>query len=152
MPCHAIPSHPRPGQARPWSGLEIAKYLSDAGHKPIVYEAQNVLGVKVSIWQDKDRDWVETGLHICFGAYPNMMNLFLELDSKDQLQWKPHQMTFAMVEKPGQITSFNCPTGIPTPFNMAAAILINTEMLTLEENWSCAYMDLLGCCGKWAKN
>jgi 15-cis-phytoene desaturase len=115
------------------SGLACAKYLSDAGHEPIVYEARNVLGGKVSAWQDKDGDWVETGLHIFFGAYPNMMSLFEELDIEDRLQWKPHQMTFAMVEKPGQFTSFNFPPGVPAPLNMAAAILTNTEMLTLEE-------------------
>ena len=48
----------------------------------IVYEARNILGGKVSAWQDKDGDWVETGLHIFFGAYPNMMNLFKELISR----------------------------------------------------------------------
>jgi len=44
------------------SGLSCAKYLSDAGHIPTVYEARNVLGGKVSAWKDKDGDWVETGL------------------------------------------------------------------------------------------
>ena len=115
------------------SGLACAKYLSDAGHKPIVYEARQVLGGKVSAWQDEDGDWIETGLHIFFGAYPNMMSLFEELDIEDRLQWKPHRMTFAMADKPGQFTSFEFPPGIPAPFNMAAAILRNTEMLTLEE-------------------
>ena len=33
------------------SGLACAKYLADAGHKPTVYEARNVLGGKVSAWQ-----------------------------------------------------------------------------------------------------
>ena len=47
---------------------------------------------KVSAWKDKDGDWVETGLHIFFGAYPNMMNLFKELDIEDRLQWKKHQV------------------------------------------------------------
>ena len=51
------------------SGLSCAKYLSDAGHQPTVYEARNVLGGKVSAWQDEDGDWIETGLHIFFGAY-----------------------------------------------------------------------------------
>jgi rhodanese-related sulfurtransferase len=50
------------------SGLACAKYLSDAGHIPVVYEARDVLGGKVSAWQDKDGDWIETGLHIFFGA------------------------------------------------------------------------------------
>lgn len=62
------------------SGLAAAKYLADAGHIPTVYEARKVLGGKVSAWQDKDGDWVETGLHIFFGAYPNMMRLFSELE------------------------------------------------------------------------
>ena len=115
------------------SGLACAKYLADAGHTPIVYEARDVLGGKVSAWQDADGDWVETGLHIFFGAYPNMMNLFEELGIEDRLQWKPHQMTFALPNLPGQFTSFQFPAGVPAPFNMAAAILSNTEMLTLEE-------------------
>jgi rhodanese-related sulfurtransferase len=115
------------------SGLACAKYLSDAGHKPIVYEARSVLGGKVSAWQDEDGDWVETGLHIFFGAYPNMMNLFEELDIEDRLQWKKHQMVFAMADLPGEFTSFQFPPGVPAPFNMAAAILSNTEMLTWEE-------------------
>jgi len=115
------------------SGLACAKYLSDAGHEPIVYEARDVLGGKVSAWQDADGDWIETGLHIFFGAYPNMMNLFEELDIEDRLQWKEHQMTFAMQELPGQFTSFKFPPNVPAPFNMAAAILTNTEMLSLEE-------------------
>ena len=68
------------------SGLACAKYLVDAGHRPVVLEARDVLGGKVSAWQDEDGDWIETGLHIFFGAYPNMMNLFAELGIHDRLQ------------------------------------------------------------------
>lgn len=32
--------------------------------------------VQVAAWKDEDGDWYETGLHIFFGAYPNMMNVF----------------------------------------------------------------------------
>ena len=115
------------------SGLACAKYLADAGHAADVFEARDVLGGKVSAWQDKDGDWIETGLHIFFGAYPNMMNLFEELNIEDRLQWKDHKMTFAMQELPGEFTSFDFPPNVPAPFNMAAAILTNTKMLTLEE-------------------
>ena len=118
------------------SGLSCAKYLSDAGHMPTLYEARSILGGKVSAWKDPtsaDGDYIETGLHIFFGAYPNIHNLFFELGIEDRLQWAPHKMTFAMQELPGQFTSFDFPEGIPAPFNMAAAILGNTEMLTLEE-------------------
>lgn len=113
------------------AGLSTAKYLVDAGHKPIVLESRDVLGGKVrrqwrrgatrqglrresgrlwlpaetaapspaphpsllplpcnctqvAAWKDEDGDWYETGLHIFFGAYPNLMNLFKELDIEDR--------------------------------------------------------------------
>ena len=92
-----------------------------------------MLGGKVSAWQDKDGDWIETGLHIFFGAYPNMMNLFAELDIEDRLQWKVHKMIFAMQELPGEFTTFDFYKGIPAPLNFGLAILLNQKMLTLAE-------------------
>jgi 15-cis-phytoene desaturase len=74
------------------SGLSCAKYLTDAGHLVQLYEARDVLGGKVSAWKDADGDWIETGLHVFFGAYPNMMNLFEELGVENRLQWKAHQV------------------------------------------------------------
>jgi len=115
------------------SGLSCAKYLSDAGHAPTVYEARDVLGGKVSAWQDADGDWIETGLHIFFGAYPNMMRLFAELGIQDRLQWKVHKMVFAMQELPGEFTTFDFLPGLPAPFNFGLAILLNQKMLTLGE-------------------
>ena len=43
------------------AGLSCAKYLSDAGHKPTIYEGRDILGGKVAAWQDDDGDWIETG-------------------------------------------------------------------------------------------
>ena len=74
------------------AGLSCAKYLVDNGHIPIVLEARDVLGGKVAAWKDEDGDWYETGLHIFFGAYPNMLQLIKELDIEDRLQWKSHSM------------------------------------------------------------
>merc|ERR1712194_638782 len=115
------------------SGLSCAKYLTDAGHEPTIYEARDVLGGKVSAWQDEDGDWIETGLHIFFGAYPNVMNLFAELDIHDHLQWKVHKMIFAMQQLPGEFTTFDFIPGIPAPFNFGLAILLNQKMLTFGE-------------------
>ena len=39
------------------AGLSCAKYLADAGHTTIVYEARNVLGGKIAAWKDEDGDW-----------------------------------------------------------------------------------------------
>jgi 15-cis-phytoene desaturase len=115
------------------SGLACGKYITDAGHEAIVYEARNVLGGKVSAWQDDDGDWIETGLHIFFGAYPNMMNLLSELSIEDRLQWKKHQMIFARRDIPGEFTSFDFIPNLPAPFHFALAILMNTKMLTIVE-------------------
>nr|AFK76452.1 phytoene desaturase [Musa acuminata AAA Group] len=115
------------------AGLSTAKYLADAGHKPIVLEARDVLGGKVAAWKDNDGDWYETGLHIFFGAYPNMQNLFGELGINDRLQWKEHSMIFAMPNKPGEFSRLDFPEILPAPFNGIFAILRNSEMLTWPE-------------------
>lgn len=112
------------------AGLSCGKYLADAGHAPTVVERAKMLGGKVSAWRDADGDWIETGLHIFFGAYPNAMNLFAELGIEDRLQWKEHSMTFAMKDSPGEFTKFKFPDNVPAPFNMAYAILTNDKMLS----------------------
>ncbi|WP_254174652.1 15-cis-phytoene desaturase [Planktothrix pseudagardhii] len=114
------------------AGLACAKYLTDLGHTPIVLERRDVLGGKVAAWKDEDGDWYETGLHIFFGAYPNMLQLFKELDIEDRLQWKEHSMIFNQPEKPGTYSRFDFPN-IPAPFNGVVAILRNNDMLTWPE-------------------
>ncbi|WP_036486091.1 15-cis-phytoene desaturase [Myxosarcina sp. GI1] len=114
------------------AGLACAKYLVDAGHQPIVLERRNVLGGLVAAWQDEDGDWYETGLHVFFGAYPNMLQLFKELGIEDRLQWKEHTLIFNQPEKPGTYSRFDVPD-IPAPFNVIVSILRNNDMLTWEQ-------------------
>jgi len=117
------------------AGLACAKYLCDAGHTPVIYEARDVLGGKVAAWQDDEGDWYETGLHIFFGAYRNMRRLFKELDIEDRLQWKSHSMIFNQREVPGTYSRFDFPD-LPAPLNGVAAILGNNDMLTWPEKIS----------------
>jgi 15-cis-phytoene desaturase len=114
------------------AGLACAKYLVDAGHTPVVIERQEVLGGKVAAWKDADGDWYETGLHIFFGAYPNMLQLFKELGIEDRLQWKEHTMIFNQPTTPGVYSRFDFPD-LPAPFNGIVAILRNNDMLTWGE-------------------
>ncbi|MDZ8133873.1 MAG: 15-cis-phytoene desaturase [Nostoc sp. DedQUE04] len=114
------------------AGLSCAKYLTDAGHTPIVLERRDVLGGKVAAWKDADGDWYETGLHIFFGAYPNMLQLFKELDIEDRLQWKEHTMIFNQPDAPGTYSRFDFPD-LPAPINGIVAILRNNDMLTWPE-------------------
>jgi len=114
------------------AGLACGKYLADMGHTPIILEREPVLGGLVSAWQDEDGDWVETGLHAFFGAYPNLLQLMAELGISDRLQWKQHTLIFNQPEKPGTLSRFDVPD-IPSPFNVIAAILNNNDMLTWEQ-------------------
>lgn len=114
------------------AGLSCAKYLADAGFTPIVLERRDVLGGKIAAWKDEDGDWYETGLHIFFGAYPNMLQLFKELGIEDRLQWKEHTMIFNQPEKHGTYSRFDFPD-IPAPVNGLVAILRNNDMLTWPE-------------------
>lgn len=114
------------------AGLSCAKYLVDAGFTPIVLERRDVLGGKVAAWKDEDGDWYETGLHIFFGAYPNMLQLFNELGIEDRLQWKKHTMIFNQPEKPGTYSRFDFPD-LPAPLNGVVAILRNNDLLTWPE-------------------
>ena len=114
------------------AGLSCAKYLVDAGHTPIVLERRDVLGGLVAAWKDEDGDWYETGLHVFFGAYPNMLQLFKELGIEDRLQWKEHTLIFNQPEKPGTYSRFDVPD-IPAPFNVITSILRNNDMLTWEQ-------------------
>lgn len=114
------------------AGLSCAKYLVDAGHIPVVLESQDVLGGLVAAWRDQDGDWYETGLHIFFGAYPNMLQLLKELGIEDRLQWKEHSLIMNQPDNPGVYSRFDFPD-IPAPINGLVAILGNNDMLTWEE-------------------
>ncbi|MBD2258081.1 15-cis-phytoene desaturase [Pseudanabaena sp. FACHB-2040] len=114
------------------AGLACAKYLVDAGHTPVVLESRDVLGGLVAAWKDQDGDWYETGLHVFFGAYPNMLQLFKELGIEDRLQWKEHTLIFNQPDKPGVLSRFDVPD-IPSPFNVIMSILRNNDMLTWEQ-------------------
>lgn len=119
------------------AGLACAKYLVDAGHQPIVLERRDVLGGLVAAWKDEDGDWYETGLHVFFGAYPNMLKLFKELGIEDRLQWKEHTLIFNQPEKPGTYSRFDVPN-IPAPFNVIVSIIRNNDMLTWTQKFKFA--------------
>jgi 15-cis-phytoene desaturase len=51
------------------SGLAAAKYLSDAGHEPLVLEARDVLGGKVSAWQVTQQTRRPANCVMGFSAY-----------------------------------------------------------------------------------
>lgn len=116
------------------AGLSTAKHLVDAGYRPIVLEARELLGGKIAAWKDDDGDYSETGLHVFFGAYPNALTLFEELGISDRLDWKDHQMLFAVTGSgKKEFTTFDFPPLLPAPLNAVVAILSNQDLLSWPE-------------------
>jgi len=102
------------------AGISAAKYLSDLGYKVLLLEKRQIAGGKASSWQDADGDWLESGLHVFFGAYRNLLGFLREMDLEDNLAWMPHSLTFA---RPGGVISpLNFPAFLPAPFHGLTAI------------------------------
>ena len=69
------------------AGLAAAKQLVDAGYAVEILEKRPMLGGKWSSWKDENGDWIETGLHVFFGAYDEIFTLMKELGIK-LLTWR----------------------------------------------------------------
>lgn len=97
------------------AGFATAHWLTKLGHTVTLLEKRSVPGGKVSAWQDADGDWVESGLHVFFGAYHNLLGFLKEVDLDDSFDWKPAEMIFA--QPGGGTASIRFVPGLPAPFN-----------------------------------
>ncbi|MEM8534452.1 MAG: FAD-dependent oxidoreductase [Chloroflexota bacterium] len=102
------------------AGFACAKWLTDRGYEVVVLEKRAVPGGKVSAWRDEDGDWMESGLHVFFGAYRNLLSFLDECELQDCFDWKPSEMVFASPEH-GQ-TSIRFVPWLPPPVNGLAGV------------------------------
>lgn len=104
------------------AGLAAAKRLVDAGYRVELLEQRTVLGGKVSSWRDADGDWVESGLHVFFGAYIEIFDLMRELGIDGNILWKEHVLTYTLAR--GERFAFR--TGpLPAPLHLLPAVYNN---------------------------
>ena len=104
------------------AGLSAAMALVKQGYQVDVYEKRDVLGGKWSSWQDADGDWLETGLHVFFGAYEEIFDLMRELGVYDRILWKEHVMTYTLSR--GERFEFRT-RKLPSPFHLLPAAFEN---------------------------
>jgi phytoene desaturase len=112
------------------AGFATAKWLNDRGYQVVLLEKRDVPGGKVSAWQDPDGDWVESGLHVFFGAYHNLLNFLAEVGLQDSFDWKPAEMVFALPG--GKYGSIEFVQGLPAPFNGLLGVA-KSELMTWSE-------------------
>jgi phytoene desaturase len=108
--------------------LSAAKYLTDLGYQVTVLEKREVAGGKASSWQDADGDWLESGLHVFFGAYRNLLAFLRETELYDNLVWMPHALTFSSAG--GKLSPLVFPGALPAPLHGLAAIARSRGVLT----------------------
>lgn len=110
------------------AGLASAKYLSDQGFRVLLLEKRSIAGGKVSSWQDADGDWLESGLHVFFGAYRNLLSFLRETHLDGNLCWMPHALTFSGAG--GALSPLAFPSRLPAPLHGLTAIARNRGVLT----------------------
>ncbi len=115
------------------AGLAAARKLVMAGHEVELLEARDVLGGKVSSWCDADGDWIESGLHVFFGAYDEIFTLMRDVGIYDNILWKQHVLRYTLAG--GDHFDFeNWP--LPSPMHLLPTVFRNKyfswpEKLTL---------------------
>jgi 15-cis-phytoene desaturase len=102
------------------AGFACAKWLTDRGYEVVLFEKRGVPGGKVSSWRDADGDWVESGLHVFFGAYRQLLGLLDECGLNDCFDWKPAEMVFVSPEH--GLAPIRFVPGLPAPLNGLAGV------------------------------
>lgn len=105
-----------------FAGLTAARKLLKEGYEVEVLEKRDVLGGKWSAWQDEQGDWIETGLHVFFGAYEEIFDLMRELNIYDRIDWKEHVLTYTLDK--GERFEFRT-INLPSPFHLLPAVFKN---------------------------
>ncbi len=77
------------------AGLTAAADLVDAGADVLVLEKRPVLGGKVSSWLDGEGYPVESGLHIFFGCYRELLAMLKRVDAYKHVLLKRHTINVA---------------------------------------------------------
>jgi phytoene desaturase len=122
------------------AGFVTAKLLADRGYEVVLLEKRSVPGGKVSAWQDTDGDWVESGLHVFFGAYHNLLDFLHQNDLHDTFAWRPAEMIFASPQY--GLAPIRFIPGLSAPFNGLAGV-VTSKLLPLKDKLRVAF-GLLG--------
>src|SRR4029079_6543450 len=108
------------------AGFACAKWLNDRGYDVVLTEKRKVPGGKVSAWRDADADWVESGLHVFFGAYRNLLSFLAECGLHDSFDWKPAEMVFTSPEH--GLAPIRFVPRLPAPLNGLAGVALSPLM------------------------
>jgi zeta-carotene desaturase len=110
------------------AGLTAAADLVDAGADVLVLEKRPVFGGKVSSWEE-DEYTVESGLHVFFGCYTELLAMMKRVGAYRNILWKEHSILMSLPG--GEVRRIKFPN-VPAPFNGIVAFTSN-DLLTWRE-------------------
>jgi 15-cis-phytoene desaturase len=113
-----------------FAGLTAARKLLKEGYQVELIEKRPILGGKWSAWKDEAGDWIETGLHVFFGAYDEIFDLMKELNIYDRIDWKEHVLTYTLDK--GERFEFRT-INLPSPFHLLPAVFQNHYFSLMEK-------------------
>lgn len=113
------------------AGLTAAADLAEGGAEVLLLEKREVLGGKVSSWLEGEYP-VESGLHIFFGCYRELLAMTRRVGAYNHILWKRH--TIYVARPDGKLSKFHFPN-VPAPFNGIVAFVGN-DLLTWREKWT----------------
>lgn len=111
------------------AGLACATEMAEAGHQVEILEKREVWGGKVSSWQDHEGDSIESGVHIFFRTYKQLLPFLKRVGVYDNIKWKEHSILLA--QPGGHATRLHFPN-LPAPFNGMIAFT-NTDLFSWRE-------------------
>lgn len=110
------------------AGLTAAADLADAGQRVVVVEKRHVPGGKVSSWEEGEHT-IESGLHIFFGCYKELLAMMRRVGAYGNILWKEH--TIHVARRGGRVSRLKFPN-LPAPLNGIVAFTGN-DLLTWRE-------------------
>lgn len=108
------------------AGLMSARALAASGRvQPLVLEAAPRLGGKAASWRDDQQRIVESGLHVCFPHYHQLLGLLDALGLTGAVAWGGALLSYVRGE--GQVATLRFPP-LPAPLHGAMALLSHRQL------------------------
>jgi len=110
------------------AGLVTARALAMSGRfRPLVLEAESILGGKAASWRDASGRLVEAGLHVCFPHYGNLLGLLDALGTSRRIAWSDSSLSYVRAD--GDVAKLQFPR-LPPPLHGAIAVARHAHLST----------------------
>ena len=115
----------------------LSKNLSQEDFEIVLLEGRELLGGKISAWRDDYSDSIESGLHVFYGCYENLIELTKDTGIYENLTWQDKR-SFVLKGLNGEKFSLNIPRYLPPPLNLLWSYIrhLRNKKYSLSQFWN----------------